>query len=96
MKITIETNYGKVKSEARETKTPGLVIVDTPVLGGIRFRVTHHASGLAIGPLLGTEKEISRMVKALGKLTDWTQSAAELTGTTGLNQRVADVVTVYS
>lgn len=74
MKITIEAKDGKVKSEATETKTPGLVI----------------------GPLLGTEKEISRMVKALGKLTDWTQSAAELTDTAGLNQRVADVVTVYS
>ena len=97
MKITIEAKNGKVELEATETKAPGLIIADMPLNGGgIKFRVTHQASGLAIGPLLGTRTRALLMVKVLGELADWTQSAAELAGETGLNEHVADVVAVYS
>ena len=93
MKAIIEGADGKVEVEAVATETPGLIITDVLLWDStVEYGITHEASGLAIGPALNTKKEARRMVRALGKVADWTLSTEELRAIPGLSDRVAEAL----
>jgi len=93
VKAIIEGADGKVEVEATATETPGLIITDVLLWDGkTEYGITHEASGRGVGPALETKKEAQRMVKALGKVADWTLSTEELRAIPGLSDRVAEAL----
>lgn len=81
-----DRRIGKGLCPYRESGVPGLVLIR--VRAGL-WRVTHQASGLAVGPLLGLRKAMEFAAALPGDI-DWTQPASRLSSKQGLADAALD------